>query len=122
MILYSRNDITRGAGIFDYLMSTQIETPRKTSMRSEDAIGIVAAAFASGLNSGEVENFIEGMHFAGADHEILKDTLYKYEGGDDRFHLWNFTAGSYDQLCWDLRFHSRPEWRLNDTTRGIIAL
>lgn len=122
MQLYTGTDIARGAGIFDYVMATELESPRITVMRAEDAIGIIAAAFASGLDAGQVENFVEDMHFHASDHELLKDTLCRYEGGDGRFHLWNSQSTGSCALCPNLQYYSRPAWHLTPATRESVKL
>lgn len=121
MQLYTGKDLARGAGIFDYIMMTQVERVRVTRMRSRDAIGIIAAAFKSGLRSSQVEAFID-EYFEREDQELLVHVLKMYEGDDSRIHLWNRAASKDGRLCNNLRYDSRPEWCLSYVDEGKLAI
>lgn len=122
MQLYTGTDIARGAGIFDYVMATEVEAPKRlTAMRRRDAIGIIAAAFASPLDTEQVEALID-QFFDTDDHDLLCKTFHMYNGNDKRLHLWNREASGAERLCWNLRYCSRPEWKLPFESVGKLAL
>jgi hypothetical protein len=122
MQLYTINDLIRGAGIFDFVMETEVESPTcNHPLRTRDAIGIVAAAFASGLPLSQMDVLFDGF-FHEPDSELLLKTRAIYDGDDKRFHLWNSSAVGREQLNWELRYYSKPQWRPSFSDRVTLAI
>lgn len=84
MKLYSINDLNQGSGLFDHLMRTGREHPSNhANMPREVAIGVVAAATASGLRRSEIAEVIHG-YFGERDASLLDATFDMYAGKDER--------------------------------------
>jgi len=112
MKLYTVADLNKGAGVFDHMMRTANEYPsHHREMPTPVAIGVLAAAYKSGLNNKQIAEVIEG-YFNPETADLLAKLRAMYTGDDNRVHLWR-KAEEGERLDCSLSYYSSPDWQLD---------